>query len=419
MYLNKYIMAQLAKQKADKQTSEQHFRIFDFSAYDISMREEDDDSDEDECEYKPKGKKIDENEFKIQMFGINEKGESCAIKVTDYNPFFFIKVNESWEKKHLTQFKEHIVGLIGKYYEKSIVSLELVDRKKLYGFDGGITHKFVRITFKNTICMNKVKNLWYEIKKQPKYTKTLLKLGFKYPNGPGEKYLEIYEGNIPPLLRYFHISQISPSGWINIKNAKPRGRFAKETHCKYEFEISEKCIEALNDKEERVPYKICSFDIEASSSHGDFPVPIKTYKKLATNIVEHFEDIGIDKFNKNTIRPILTNIILTAFGYENTSGIDLVYPKRHPNSKEFIIELCNRWLECKVRSIKKSDDFNQANSIEKMFETKQLVIAVIDVISMVLPFSTLLGNVINKLATVPVGEQLAMNLLKFTFANRF
>ena len=27
-------------------------------------------------------------------------------------------------------------------------------------------------------------------------------------------------------------------------------------------------------------YKICSFDIEASSSHGDFPVPIKDYKKL-------------------------------------------------------------------------------------------------------------------------------------------
>ena len=111
-----------------------------------------------------------------------------------------------------------------------------------------------------------------------------------------------------------------------------------------------------------------SFDIEASSSHGDFPVPIKTYKKLATNIVEYFEDIGVDQFNKNTIIPVLTNIILTAFGYENTNGIDLVYPKRRPDSKEAVIELCNKWLECKVRSIKKTDDFNQANSLESMFE---------------------------------------------------
>ena len=142
---------------------QQHFRIFDFSAYDICMRE-DDDEDSDE-ENKPFVKRIDENEFKIQMFGINEKGETCAIKVTDYNPFFFIKVNEEWEKRHLLSFKDHLNGIIGKYYEKSIVSLELVDRKKLYGFDGGITHKFVKITFKNTICMNKVKNLWYDIKK--------------------------------------------------------------------------------------------------------------------------------------------------------------------------------------------------------------------------------------------------------------
>ena len=92
-------------------------------------------------------------------------------------------------------------------------------------------------------------------------------------NKDRRKISEIYEGNIPPLLRYFHISQISPSGWVNIKNARPKGKHSKETHCTYEYEISRANIEPLNDKEDRVPYKICSFDIEASSSHGDFPVP--------------------------------------------------------------------------------------------------------------------------------------------------
>ena len=39
-------------------------------------------------------------------------------------------------------------------------------------------------------------------------------------------------------------------------------------------------------KKTSVPYKICSFDIEASSSHGDFPVPVrKNYKKLADQIL--------------------------------------------------------------------------------------------------------------------------------------
>ena len=73
----------------------------------------------------------------------------------------------------------------------------------------------------------------------------MLTLGYFYKDGPGSKYLEIYEGNIPPLLRYFHISQISPSGWINIKKGKPKQKGMKETHCKYEYELSKSNIEAL------------------------------------------------------------------------------------------------------------------------------------------------------------------------------
>ena len=38
------------------------------------------------------------------------------------------------------------------------------------------------------------------------------------------------------------------------------------------------------EKETMVPYKIMSFDIEADSSHGDFPLATKSYKKLAMQI---------------------------------------------------------------------------------------------------------------------------------------
>ena len=37
-------------------------------------------------------------------------------------------------------------------------------------------------------------------------------------------------------------------------------------------------VESLIDKEDSVPYKICSFDIEASSSHGDFPFQLRIIK---------------------------------------------------------------------------------------------------------------------------------------------
>ena len=54
----------------------------------------------------------------------------------------------------------------------------------------------------------------------------------------------------------------------------------------YEFIIGMQDIKPQPTKEVPVPYKICSFDIEASSSHGDFPLAVKTYKKLATNMVD-------------------------------------------------------------------------------------------------------------------------------------
>ena len=36
-----------------------------------------------------------------------------------------------------------------------------------------------------------------------------------------------------------------------------------------------------------------SVDIEASSSHGDLPLPKKNYKKLATNIIDIIQENNI------------------------------------------------------------------------------------------------------------------------------
>jgi len=40
---------------------------------------------------KGKGKKGRDNKnFMIQMFGMNEAGETCSIFVTDFTPFFYV-----------------------------------------------------------------------------------------------------------------------------------------------------------------------------------------------------------------------------------------------------------------------------------------------------------------------------------------
>ena len=327
------------------------FRVFDFNVYNESL------SNDSGSEDNKKNKK-DNAEFLIQMFGLNEKGETCSIQVEDFKPFFYVMVNDKWNTATKNSFLAFIKSKIGKYYENSINNCLIIKRKKLYGFDGGKEHKFIKFEFKNIGAYNKVKNLWYT-----DYNKghKLFKNGLHFENTN----IKLYEANIPPLLRLFHIRDISPSGWIALPKKKTiEINDNKRTTCNYEFIVNYKDIIALNDKETRVPYKIMSFDIEASSSHGDFPVPVKSYKKLATNIIEYFETLKME-MTKELCKNILRRMILTAFGYETMPNVDLVYPITKPETKTDVETMCERWLEVPVRG---TSSPSELITIEEMFE---------------------------------------------------
>ena len=301
------------------------------------------------------------------MFGVSESGKTCSILVEDFKPFFYVMVNDSWTIQVKDTFLSDIKSKMGKYYENSITECIIIKRKKLYGFDGGKEHKFVKLEFNSLSSFNKAKNLWYS---DYNSGHTLLKDGYPFYNTN----TRLYEANIPPLLRFFHIKDISPSGWIALPKKKTvqfTNENAKKTKCDFEYSIGYKDIVALNNMEVRVPYKIMSFDIEASSSHGDFPVPVKSYKKLTTNIIEYFETLETE-MTPELCKGVLKDIILAAFGYSNNSNtnmkdkIDLVYPKKAPKKQTDVEALFEKWITTTVRK----NDLEIANvtTIESLFE---------------------------------------------------
>ena len=75
--------------------------------------------------------------FIIQMFGINEKGETCCIYLNDYKPFFYIRIGDHWDEDDVFELKRDIQQKLGKYYGQFVRSIELVDHHKLYGFISG------------------------------------------------------------------------------------------------------------------------------------------------------------------------------------------------------------------------------------------------------------------------------------------
>jgi len=332
------------------------FRLLDFNIYDETTEKEHSDSEGSDNG----NKKQYSSKFVIQMFGVNETGETYCLYVNDFNPFFFIKVGDDWNQGNANLLLNEIKRKVGAYYEDSIVSAKIVDYHKLYGFSAGKKYKFVQIVFKNTTAMNKVKNFWYDYSGEHRKFKNYEFQGIA---------LELYESSIPPLLRYFHIHNISPSGWIAIPLNKVSRCPIKTTTCNYEYICLSANVRPLNDKETRVPYKICSFDIEASSSHGDFPLPKKTYKRLASNMVDifnlQFQSQSIDVARSQIL---CKKMIMTAFGFDKFDDVDLVYPKFAP-SKDRLTKLIQSFIETPINDAKKmTTNTDDAYTIESLFE---------------------------------------------------
>ena len=345
------------------------FRLLTFNTYDDVKQTMDNDNDP----TNPHEKRV--KEFTVQMFGINEKGKTASIFVEGYNPFFYAKVGDDWTESIKCDFIEHLKHDLGAhYYDDAVVSSKLVKQKKLYGFDAGKLYTFVLIKFINEAAMKKAKNLWYTSStctKTGEYSRQLKPNGYMF----GTTGTILYEAQIPPLLRLFHIKEISPSGWITLPRSKTLKHKTHSTTCDFEYTINYKNIIPLPKKETVVPYKICSFDIEASSSHGDFPLAVKNYKKLATNIVDLCDE-------SNCTEEFIKTIIVTAFSAPPGQGqqmgvppeVDLVYPI-HPISYELLTTLFARWIKLcpatyKKEGIDDDDNDNNDNNVEEEVEAE-------------------------------------------------
>ena len=344
------------------------FKLFDFSI--ICRTSDDVGSDDDDAQGDAFVYPTDKNKFIVQMFGINEKGEQASIFAEGFQPFFYLKVDETWDVQKKQMFYSHIKSKITKYYAKSITECILVNRRKLYGFDNCKKHRFIKLTFANVPVFNKVKNWWFrDILKRDGTKERVLNRGGYYYEGT---HIELYEAQIPPLLRFFHLKELSPSGWVRFLNKKyyTVADIDKRTTCQHEFIVDYKNIVPVNDKETMVPYKKMSMDIEASSSHGDFPVPIKSYKKLATNIIDALEPI-VSTIDTTALN--LRSFIRTAFGFENMHGIERVFYKGPSLSDTDVNMRLDKWLCAKVASVNSDVQVTDEMTIESMFEAMNAV----------------------------------------------
>ena len=272
-----------------------------------------------------------QEEFIITIYGIDENRKTYCVRIDDFKPFFYIKVSHSWTDTDVAEYFDHIREAYKSDYsllkslENDLENVELVKHKTLYNFDANKNHKFIKVTCKNMSLFYKFKSLFYN-----KETQKLNK-GVEF-NGT---FTQLYEIMIPPMLRFFHIQDISPSGWIEIENYYLVDEIERETKVDVEVTTSYEDIISLPEKETVVPYKICSFDIEASSSHGDFPTAIKNYKKVAYDILDYMQ-LNDDEVSEYGTEKMLYLMLKSIFGFADDFQIDNCFVKdKHYKEEDF------------------------------------------------------------------------------------
>jgi DNA polymerase elongation subunit (family B) len=320
-----------------------HFRLFDFNAQDYIG------FDLDQEQQKPRqrgGKRAGgwqereerKREFVVQMFGVNEHKETCCVFVMNYRPFFFVQVGPEWTQQEVNLF---FLQEVPKALELDgqIWSAKIVARAPLYGFAAGRTSNFVQLEFTCMSAFNAVRACWGKGFGSGGGGAGGRRKTMKMPLGTS-----LFESNLPPLLRFFHIGSIAPTGWVDLPLDALEEMNTKLSTCTYEWKIDYEKIIPLPDKQTLVPFKICSFDIEATSSHGDFPVPVKSYRKLADQLVGIFDRQmavamtvgggsgtgtgGSEGMQEDRAAKLFQEILLTAFGLSKFAGVDKVFPKQ-------------------------------------------------------------------------------------------
>ena len=246
-------------------------------------------------------------------------------------------------------FDEYEYYKNNKYYKKQGDNIneedtEIVEKKDLYdGFNYDRRKKtsskyydFLKISFHNIKSFNKIKRLLnFEIF-DPAMNKKVKNRFIKIDNIPICRLkIDFYESNMLPLLRFFHKRKLKPVGWIEIKNENLKNiENEKYFNCDRTYEVEHDKI----NPSERIDFgnfKIMSWDIEADSEYGDFPMAIKEYNKQSSEIADYYlEKIKNNiEVSKQNIEDILKKMFdledeIEEINKKNVEYINKIYFKK-------------------------------------------------------------------------------------------
>jgi len=329
-------------------------------------------------------------EFQVTLYGKTKDNQSMVCNVIGFKPYFYMKIPEKWIYLDVSRFLKGIDGNIEsllsgyKSYEptndlQKLKSSNIVEYKELYGFKCNpdkteINYKFVKLEFSSYTAMGKysegIRKKYSLLKRQSNtYYDKLFKEWLNLDKDDSCD-SHLYESNIHPIIRFIHECKIQPANWIQIdiddEEMISGGLFSYS-----DLVIDDLYYTSLKsiDDESISPYVIASFDIECDSSHGDFPLANKDFKKLSIDLYD-----SMHRFHeKNIHSPVLNDTIAIYAKFCIQSAFD---PSINLHDIDKSLDISHIYTKDKKIPSEESIEtflkiFDNKSFIETFYDTKQ------------------------------------------------
>ncbi len=212
-------------------------------------------------------------EMIVHLFGKTAAGNTVRVDVKGFKPFFYVRIPAR-------ETRAAAFDAIRRYLKDVKVrpetyELAYEEKELFFGYHKGKKYPFARITVSSTATFRALRGCFLDYETSRPALKFGKKLGAPFKEAP-----EVFEANLDPMLRFFHLRGIDPCGWVTIRGVEmPAEDEGMQVEC--DWEDVGPAAGAV------APFVVASWDIECFSESGDFPLAKKGYLRVAKDLRTH------------------------------------------------------------------------------------------------------------------------------------
>lgn len=238
----------------------------------------------------------DGGQYKIRLFGKDPGGQLVCVFIKWY-PYFFVPLDTAWPASRQSSYVTELVEKHG-----AVARLSRVTTKKtLWGFTGNEERPFAQLAFPTLAAARRAR----------------------------KKFGKTYEASVDPIVRFFHVRGVPPSGWVSVSSAA--AVTDKKTVADIEVETTFAAVgpAAAEIAAQVPPLVFASWDIECFSGSGKFP--------MSSNPADKIIQISTTFWRYGEREPSRTVVVCL----DETAGVEgvdvLWFAEEH--------EVINAWIE--------------------------------------------------------------------------